>query len=91
VQRGCTVVLEPKHGDRTPAEVQRIMAGAQAAIVSTDPFDAPTLAALPDLKVIARMGVGVDSIDMSAASARGVLVTTTPGPTTVWWPSTPWR
>ncbi len=79
VQRGCTVVLEPKHGDRTPAEVQRIMAGAQAAIVSTDPFDAPTLAALPDLKVIARMGVGVDSIDVSAASARGVLVTTTPG------------
>jgi len=79
VQRGCTVLLEPKHGDRTPAEVQQIMAGAQAAIVSTDPFEAPTLAALPDLRVIARMGVGVDSIDIPAASAQGVLVTTTPG------------
>lgn len=79
VQRGCTVVLHPKHGDRSAAEVEHLMAGARAAIVSTDPFPAPTLAALPDLRVIARMGVGVDSIDVPAATARGVLVTTTPG------------
>lgn len=78
-QRGWAVVFEPKMGARSPGEVAQIMAGAQAAIVSTDPFPDATLAALPDLRVIARMGVGVDSIDMPAATSRGVLVTTTPG------------
>jgi phosphoglycerate dehydrogenase-like enzyme len=78
-QRGWNVVLHPKHGQRSAAEVEHLMVGANAAIVSTDPFPASTLAALPDLRVIARMGVGVDSIDVPAATAGGVLVTTTPG------------
>lgn len=78
-RRGWGVVLEPKMGARSPAEVQRIMSGANAAIVSTDPFPADVLDALPDLRVISRMGVGVDSIDVPAATERGVLVTTTPG------------
>src|SRR6056297_3777751 len=80
-QRGWNVVLHPKHGQRCAPQVEHLMVGANAAIVSTDRFPASTLAALPDLRVIARMGVGVDSIDIPAASAQGVLVTTTPGAT----------
>jgi phosphoglycerate dehydrogenase-like enzyme len=56
-----------------------LLAGAFAAIVSTDPFDAHVLAASPDLRVIARVGVGVDSIDVDAATVHGVAVTITPG------------
>jgi phosphoglycerate dehydrogenase-like enzyme len=76
---GLEVVLAPKLGGRSPAEVADLVAGAVAAIVSTDPFDRAVFAAAPDLRVIARVGVGTDSIDLAAATAAGVIVTTTPG------------
>ena len=76
---GLTPRLEAKRGARSAAEMRRLLAGAVAAIVSTDPFDAAVLAASPGLRVIARVGVGVDSIDVDAATAHGVAVTITPG------------
>jgi phosphoglycerate dehydrogenase-like enzyme len=71
--------LEPKTGARDAREVARLAAGAVAAIVSTDPFDAGVFAAAPRLRVVARVGVGTDSIDLEAATAAGVVVATTPG------------
>ena len=53
--------------------------GAVAAIVSTDPFSRVVIEAQQNLKVIARVGVGTDSIDLAAASQRKILVTITPG------------
>jgi D-3-phosphoglycerate dehydrogenase len=76
---GLTVRLAPKSGERMPQEMPRLLEGAVAAIVSTDPFDRAVFAAAPDLQVIARVGVGIDSIDMEAATDAGVVVTTTPG------------
>jgi phosphoglycerate dehydrogenase-like enzyme len=76
---GLRIVLAPKDGDRDAAEVARLVAGAAAAIVSTDPFDAAVFAAARELRVVARVGVGTDSIDLEAATAAGVVVTTTPG------------
>src|SRR5690606_7105035 len=37
------------------------------------------LEAAPNLKVIGRAGVGVDNVDIPAATARGVVVMNTPG------------
>ena len=37
------------------------------------------LAAAPNLRIVARAGTGVDNIDVSAASARGILVVNAPG------------
>jgi phosphoglycerate dehydrogenase-like enzyme len=71
--------LEPKTGARDAREVARLAADAVAAIVSTDPFDAEVFAAAPRLRVVARVGVGTDSIDLEAATAAGVVVTVTPG------------
>jgi phosphoglycerate dehydrogenase-like enzyme len=76
---GLEVVCAPKRGGRSPAQVARLAAGAVAAIVSTDPFDRAVFAAAPRLRAIARVGVGTDSIDLAAATAAGVVVTTTPG------------
>jgi len=76
---GFGLRIEPKLGVRTPAELAGIVDGACAAIVSTDPFDAAVLGSSPSLRVIARVGVGVDSIDLEAATANGVAVTVTPG------------
>jgi phosphoglycerate dehydrogenase-like enzyme len=76
---GLTVRLEPKTGARSPQEMCALVGTAAGAIVSTDPFDGSVLAASPNLRVIARVGVGVDSIDLSAATSAGVAVTVTPG------------
>jgi phosphoglycerate dehydrogenase-like enzyme len=76
---GLEVVLAPKNGARNAAEVARLAAGSVAAIVSTDPFDRAVFRAAPDLRVIARVGVGTDSIDLDAATEAGVVVTITPG------------
>lgn len=45
----------------------------------TDRIDAELLAHAPALKVIANFGVGFDHIDLAAATARGIVVTNTPG------------
>lgn len=40
--------------------------------------DAALINALPKLEIIASMGVGVDTVDLKAAKARGIAVTNTP-------------
>ena len=76
---GVELKLAPKFGPRTPGEVAALVANCVGAIVSTDPFDESVFAVAPDLRVVARMGVGYDAIDVDAASRAGVVVTTTPG------------
>ncbi|MFL6740104.1 MAG: phosphoglycerate dehydrogenase [Sphingomicrobium sp.] len=49
------------------------------AVRSSTKINAATMdAALPRLKVIGRAGIGVDTIDVPAASARGIVVMNTP-------------
>ena len=76
---GLAPRLAPKIGARTPEEMVELLDGAVAAIVSTDPIDEAVLARATRLRVVARVGVGTDSIDLDAATAAGVVVTTTPG------------
>jgi len=76
---GFEVRLAPKHGARSPAELAELLTDVVGAIVSTDPFDRSVFEAAPRLRVVARVGVGTDSIDVDAATAAGVVVTTTPG------------
>jgi phosphoglycerate dehydrogenase-like enzyme len=76
---GLRVRLEPKHGPRSTEEMISILGGATAAVVSTDPFDAEVLARCPSLRVVARVGIGVDTIDLQAATRHGVVVTVARG------------
>ncbi len=76
---GCVMRLAPKRGLRAPGDLLALCADAAGAIVSTDPFTADVLRDSPGLQVIARVGVGVDSIDVSAATELGVAITSTPG------------
>jgi D-3-phosphoglycerate dehydrogenase len=55
------------------------IAGADALLVrSRTKVDAALLAAAPRLSVVGRAGVGVDNVDVTAASERGVLVINAP-------------
>jgi len=76
---GHAVRLAPKLGRRTPAALSRLLDGVSGAIVSTDPFDAAVFERARRLRVIARVGVGTDSIDVEAATRHGVAVCVTPG------------
>lgn len=76
---GCVMRIAPKRGLRSPAELLGLCADAAGAIVSTDPFTAEVLRDSPGLQVIARVGVGVDSIDLAAATDLGIAVASTPG------------
>lgn len=76
---GLEVVLAPKTGNRSIEEVRRLVQPCVAAIVSTDPFDQSVFDDATELRVIARIGVGVDSVDVEAATRAGVVVTTTRG------------
>jgi phosphoglycerate dehydrogenase-like enzyme len=78
-QAGLELNHAGPRGHRTAEDVVRLAADAVAAIVSADPFTEEVLEAAPELRVIARSGVGVDSIDLDAATRAGVVVTTTPG------------
>jgi D-3-phosphoglycerate dehydrogenase / 2-oxoglutarate reductase len=55
------------------------LAEADAIIVrSATRVDAEAVAAAPRLKVVARAGVGLDNVDVAAATARGVMVVNAP-------------
>lgn len=58
----------------------RAVSSADALVVRSETQVTPAvLAAAPALKVVARAGVGVDNIDLDAASRAGVLVLNAPG------------
>ncbi|MFC3073532.1 phosphoglycerate dehydrogenase [Shinella pollutisoli] len=76
---GHELVLQPKTGNRSPEELALLLEDCDAAIVSTDPFTREVLAGNRNLKVIARVGVGTDSIDHEAAREFGVGISITPG------------
>ena len=63
------------------SELLRGVRGADALYcLLTDTIDAEVLeAAGPRLRVVSNMAVGYDNVDVPAATARGVLVTNTPG------------
>lgn len=63
-----------------PKEYAQHLADCDALIVrSAVRVNQAVLAQAPNLKVIGRAGVGVDNVDLDAATAAGVLVMNTPG------------
>jgi len=52
--------------------------GVSAALAGSEPYSERVLAANPQLRVVARVGVGYDAVDVAAATARGVAVTIAP-------------
>lgn len=63
-----------------PAELVKIVAPYDAILVrSGSQITAEVLAAATKLRVIGRPGVGVDNVDLEAATRRGVVVMNSPG------------
>lgn len=74
---GHRILRGPAHHDLD--ELRSLLHGADAWIAGTGPITDEHLAAAPRLRVIARYGVGTESVDLEAARRRGIPVTNTPG------------
>jgi D-3-phosphoglycerate dehydrogenase / 2-oxoglutarate reductase len=72
--------LDVHHVDGTDREALfAALAGAEALLVrSATRVDAEVLGHAPRLKVVARAGVGLDNVDVAAATERGVMVVNAP-------------
>ena len=74
--------VESNQTDLIPApdELALRAAGKEGILCClTDAIDAKLLAAAPNLKAVANIAVGYNNIDVAACTARGVMVTNTPG------------
>ena len=68
----------------TPAQVLDLVKDVHAiAVRSETKITREVFAAAPLLKVVGRAGVGVDNVDVEAATERGVVVMNTPGGNTI--------
>ncbi len=63
---------------RTAEEVILAGAGADILIVQWAPITRAVIAALPQLRLIVRYGIGVDNVDLAAAGERGIPVCNVP-------------
>ena len=68
----------------SPEALLEAVPGAQALVIrSATKVTAEVLAAGSDLVVVGRAGVGVDNVDVAAATARGVMVVNAPASNTI--------
>ena len=55
------------------------MVGISASLAGSEPYTRKVFEALPELKIVARAGVGWDAVDVQAATDHGVVVCIAPG------------
>lgn len=78
-EAGCEVVWSSKAGPLSVEGLISALEGCDAVIGSSDPYNSTVFAACPQLKIVARCGVGTDSVDMAGATEAGIVATNTPG------------
>jgi D-3-phosphoglycerate dehydrogenase / 2-oxoglutarate reductase len=61
------------------SEMPEALEGIYATLAGSEPYTRKVLNGAPGLRVIARMGVGYDAVDLAAATDHGIAVTFTPG------------
>lgn len=76
---GLEIVRAPRFGPLPPSELIPALQGVSGVIAASDPYTEAVFSAAPDLRVVARTGVGYDSVDLEAATRHRVVVVTTPG------------
>jgi D-3-phosphoglycerate dehydrogenase / 2-oxoglutarate reductase len=76
---GFELVYPKKRTQLTEDELLDALRGIKAAVAGSEPYTRRVLQANPQLRVIARAGVGYDAVDVDAATELGMAVTITPG------------
>lgn len=76
---GFELVYPKRRGQLTEDELLEQLAGIKAAIAGSEPYTKKVFTSHPQLRVVARAGVGYDAVDLAAATDARVVATITPG------------
>lgn len=77
---GFELVFQPEGSDLWKEDdLIAAMSGCSAVIAGSEPYTRRVIENCPDLRIVARSGVGFDAVDLEACNDKGILVTTTPG------------
>lgn len=81
-ESGYEIINNPFGRKLTEDEVIELAKDCIGIVAGVEPLTARVMDALPNLKVISRVGVGMDSVDLDYAKQKGIIVVNTPdGPT----------
>jgi len=72
---GAELQLSP---GETPEAIMGIAAGADALLVTYAKITAEMIQQMPRCRIISRFGIGVDNVDLAAATGAGIVVTKVP-------------
>ncbi|MEK9643927.1 MAG: phosphoglycerate dehydrogenase [Alphaproteobacteria bacterium] len=75
---GAELAVNPLGRRLKAPELASFLGGVDALIAGTEPITDAVMAAAPRLKLIARVGIGLDNVDLTAARDRGIAVSYTP-------------
>ena len=79
---GYEIINNPFGRKLTESEVISLASDCIGIVAGVEPLNSTVIDALPNLKCISRVGVGMDSVDISYAESKGIKVLNTPnGPT----------
>jgi phosphoglycerate dehydrogenase-like enzyme len=76
---GFDVIYPARAVQLTEEELLGMLDDVDATLAGSEPYTRRVFDQFPRLRVVARNGVGYDAVDLDAATAHGVAVTTTPG------------
>jgi len=75
---GVDYLINPLGRKLKEDELADLLTDCEMLIAGTEPITAKVLEQAPRLRLIARVGIGLDSVDLAAARIRGIEVTYTP-------------
>lgn len=79
-EAGFEIVFKPDGFDLWQEnDLISALSGVSAVVAGSEPYTRQVIESCPDLRVIARSGVGFDAVDLKACDERQIVVTTTPG------------
>lgn len=76
---GLEIIRNETGGILDEKAMQTLLAPCEGVILGVDPMNAAVISAAPNLRAIAKYGVGLDNIDLAACEARGIKVSRTLG------------
>ena len=79
IEAGFKLVYPRVGRQLVESEIARYLEGCQAVLAGSEPYTRAVMEKHPQLRIIARVGVGYDAVDIQAATERGIVVTIAPG------------
>ena len=75
---GIEYLINPHNKKLTENQLSELIGDFEVLIAGTEPITDKVMSQAPKLKLISRVGIGLDSVDLNAAKKRGIKISYTP-------------